>query len=76
MERGGGRKRKSQSLRREFRELCKRKEEGRKEKLEEEVRNCRTEAQIWRIINKERKRVILSQENIKMGDWKNHSAFI
>lgn len=48
-----------QIMRREFRKLCRRKEEERREKLEEEVRNCRTKTQIWRIINRERKRVIL-----------------
>lgn len=65
-------KEKYKLLIREFRELCKRKEEVRLERIEEEIRNCRTETQIWKIINKERKRVAPIQEDISMEEWKRH----
>ncbi|XP_077270175.1 uncharacterized protein LOC143901623 [Temnothorax americanus] len=59
-------------LRREFRELYRRKEEKRLEKYEEEVRSAKTEEQIWKIINKERKKRVPIEEDIKMEEWENH----
>ncbi|XP_024884581.1 trichohyalin-like [Temnothorax curvispinosus] len=59
-------------LRREFREMCRRKEEKRLENYEEEVRSAKTEEQIWKIINKERKKRVPIEEDIKMEEWENH----
>lgn len=43
------------SIRRKFREVCKRNEAARLERWEKEIKNTRTEAQIWKIIKKGRK---------------------
>lgn len=58
--------------RRVFRELCKRKEEKMLKRFEEEVENVKMEEQIWRIVNRERKRKIPIEEEIKIEEWEKH----
>lgn len=54
-----------------FRELCKRKEEKMLKRFEEEVENVKIE-EIWRIVNRERKRKIPIEEEIKIEEWEKH----
>lgn len=57
--------------RRVFRELCKRKERKMLKRFEEEVENVKMK-EIWRIVNRERKRKIPIEEEIKIEEWENH----
>lgn len=59
-------------LRKNFRELCKRKEAAKLEKLEEEIKRARTEAQIWKIVNREKKNARIVGEDISMEEWRRH----
>lgn len=59
-------------LRKNFRELCKRKEAAKLEKLEEEIKRARAEAQIWKIVNRERKNARIVGEDISMEEWRRH----
>lgn len=51
-----------------LREICREKEKRRKELLEKEVKNLRTKTQIWKCINKERKRRKHYDEEIKIEE--------
>lgn len=59
-------------LRKNFRELCKRKEAAKLEKLEEEIKRARAEAQIWKIVNRERKNARIVGEDISMEEWRRY----
>lgn len=59
-------------LRKNFRELCKRKEAAKLEKLEEEIKRARAEAQIWKIVNRERKNARIVEEDISIEEWRRH----
>lgn len=59
-------------LRKNFRELCKRKKAAKLEKLEEEIKKARTEAQIWKIVNREKKNARIMGEDISMEEWRRH----
>jgi len=63
-------KKKYLEKRRQFRELCERKERRRWEKLEKEVRKIKTE--VWKIVNKERRKRTHLVESIDIGKWENH----
>lgn len=63
-------------LKTNFRDLCKRKETAKLRKLEEEIKEARTEAQIWKIVNKERKTTRIVGKDISLDDWKNHFASV
>lgn len=45
------------------------------QKLEEKIKEAKTEAQIWKIVNRERKtaRII---EDISIEEWKNHFELV
>jgi len=59
-------------LRREFRENCKEKEEGNRKRIEEEIKNITTKAQIWKFMNLGRKKARIVDENISMEEWEKH----
>lgn len=59
-------------LRKNFRDLCKRKEAAKLEKLEEEIKRARTETQIWKIVNREKKNARIVGEDISMEEWRRH----
>jgi len=58
-------------LRREFREKCKEKEKRNRKRLEEDINNITTEAQVWKFVNLGRKKARI-EENISMEDWEKH----
>lgn len=49
--------------------LCKREKEEKVERWEREIREVKTEAQIWEIVNRERKRRKGINERIEMEEW-------
>lgn len=53
----------------EFRTLCERKETAKKEKEWKEIREVKTEKQIWKYINKERGK---ESKGITMEEWEQH----
>lgn len=59
-------------LRKNFRDFCKRKEAAKLEKLEEEIKRTKTEAQIWKIANREKKNARIVEEDISMEEWRRH----
>jgi len=59
-------------LKREFREKCKEKEERNRKRIEEEIKNITTKAQIWKFVNLGREKATIVEENISMEDWKKH----
>jgi len=64
-------------LRREFRELCREKEAKKNKKFEEELRNVRSEAQIWKLINRGRKDIRPIEEGIlHLEEWQNYFCHI
>lgn len=63
-------------LRTNFRELCKRKVTAKLQKLEEEIKEAKTEAQIWKIVNRERKTTRIVGEDIAVEKWKDHFASV
>ncbi|XP_018400175.1 PREDICTED: golgin subfamily A member 6-like protein 22 [Cyphomyrmex costatus] len=58
--------------RKEYRELCGKKQEEQKRKEEKEVEKIRTEAEAWKFINKGRKKKEDVCRDIKMKEWIEH----
>lgn len=56
-----------------FRRMIREKRENKKETVVEEIRNIRTESQLWQYINKRRKQKQGLEYNIT-GEWKIHFA--
>lgn len=54
-------------FRRELREICKKKEEKNRKKLEEEIKNIKTEEQVWRFVNPGRRKTRIVEEDIRTG---------
>lgn len=46
------------------------------QKLEEEIKEAKTEAQIWKIVNRERKTARIIGEDISIEEWKNHFELV
>jgi len=59
-------------LRREFREKCKEKEERNRKRIEKEIKNIATEAQIWKFVNLGKKKARIVEKNISMENWEKH----
>lgn len=63
-------------LRKNFRELCKRKEAIKLEKLENKIKRARTEAQIWKIVSREKRTARITEGDITMEEQRNHFTSI
>ncbi|XP_018407561.1 PREDICTED: golgin subfamily A member 6-like protein 22 [Cyphomyrmex costatus] len=58
--------------RKEYRDLCKKKEEVYRKKEKREVENIKTEAEAWKFINKGRKKREGICKEIEIGKWEKH----
>ncbi|XP_071579341.1 uncharacterized protein [Temnothorax nylanderi] len=58
--------------RKEFREMCKRKKEEENQRWERKAEGARREAEVWEIVNKERKKRRGIEEGIEEEKWKEH----
>jgi len=58
--------------RKELRDLSRRNEERWAETIEEDIRNIQTEAQVWKFINKERRKTRMIDKSIGINEWENH----
>ncbi|XP_054002009.1 uncharacterized protein LOC128888868 [Hylaeus anthracinus] len=56
----------------ELRKLYEEKEKRKKEEELEEIKGAKTEAQIWKYINKERKKRIMIEKSIRIEEWAEH----
>ncbi|XP_077280504.1 uncharacterized protein LOC143907534 [Temnothorax americanus] len=52
-----------------YKKLCERKKKREVEKWEEEVKEVRTEGQVWKVVNRERKKRRRVNEGISMQEW-------
>lgn len=55
--------------RRRYKKLCDGKKKRKREEWEREVESARTERQVWKIVNRERKNRGRVNESIEMGEW-------
>ncbi|XP_071576349.1 uncharacterized protein [Temnothorax nylanderi] len=55
-----------------FREMCKRKKEEENRRWERKAEGARREAEVWEIVNKERKKRRGIEEGIEEEEWKEH----
>lgn len=55
--------------RREYRELCERKRREENEKWMKEAREAKTQKQVWEVINKERRRKVEVNKEIRIEEW-------
>ena len=60
-------------LRFEYKKFCKEKKNKYLDKIDQEIRNIRTENEVWQFINKERgRRKIFAENEITQAEWKAH----
>lgn len=59
-------------LKKEYRRLCEEKKKKERESWEREIEEMKTEGQMWKVINRERKRRNGVKEEIKMEEWEGH----
>ncbi|XP_078050783.1 macrophage colony-stimulating factor 1 receptor-like [Augochlora pura] len=69
--RGGGGE-KFREMRKRYRELCKEKKKKERERWEGELKGVRSERDVWKIVNKERRRRKRVREGIEMREWERH----
>ena len=67
--REGGNGRKYKELKREYGRLCEEKRSKEVERWMKEVEGVRTEGEVWKVVNRGRKRKGRVNEGIAMGDW-------
>ncbi|XP_077255453.1 uncharacterized protein LOC143893678 [Temnothorax americanus] len=58
--------------RKEFKEICKRKKEEENQRWERKVEGARREAEVWEIVNRERRKRRGIEEGIEEEEWKEH----
>jgi len=58
--------------RREYRELCEKKRKEENNRLMKEAREARTQVEVWRVINRKRKRKMEISREIEMEEWDGH----
>ncbi|XP_043476186.1 uncharacterized protein LOC122507501 [Leptopilina heterotoma] len=58
--------------RREWRTICKQKEKDHKEKEENDLKNIKDEKEVWKYLNKGRKKKSIEDNNIKDEEWIEH----
>ena len=54
----------------EFKQFCQAKKKEQEKKYEEEIRNIKHGKELWKFINKERKKRVEISENIQLEEWK------
>lgn len=69
---GRGRREDFMEGRRDFRELLERRRKDKRAEEEEELRNLRNEKEIWRFINRRRKKKEWTENNIQGEEWRKH----
>jgi len=57
---------------RDYKELCERRKEEEREELLREAKEAKTQEQVWKVINRERKRRVRINEQIKMEEWEEY----
>lgn len=70
--REGGEGEEYRKMRKEYKELCEGKKKEERERLIREIGEARTESKMWEIVNRERRRRKVINEEIQMGEWKEH----
>lgn len=64
----GGSRDRYRDRKKEYRKLCEEKKRKEKENLEKEVGMVRTEGQVWKVINKERKKKKRIKDGIRIEE--------
>lgn len=72
MERGKNKGEDYRKKKLEYKKYCEEKKEQQNKRFEKEVEKARTEEEVWKIVNRERKRWKGLNEEIEMSEWKNH----
>ncbi|KMQ90798.1 stress response protein nst1-like protein [Lasius niger] len=67
---GGGEE--YRKARAEYKLMCKRKKEEENEKWLKEAQEAKTEGEVWKVVNRERKRRRVVNEGIEAKEWKEH----
>lgn len=49
--------------------MCERRKEEKREELMNEAREAKTQSQVWRVINRKRRRKAEINNRIEMGEW-------
>ncbi|XP_076301434.1 uncharacterized protein LOC143219315 [Lasioglossum baleicum] len=57
---------------REYQKLCEEKKKKEREKWEKEVEGIKTESQVWKVVNRERKRRSRVDERIRLEEWEQY----
>ena len=70
--REGGDGKEYKERKKEYRIKCEEKKRGEVEKWEKEVVGAKTEGQVWKVVNWERKRRRRIEEGIKMEEWEEY----
>ena len=65
-----GSRRRYKEGKREYEDLCKRKKEEENVKWEKEAEQARTEIEVWKIVNRGRKRREKVEDSIQLKQWK------
>ncbi|XP_076301689.1 uncharacterized protein LOC143219703 [Lasioglossum baleicum] len=57
---------------REYQKLCEERKKKEREKWEKEVEGIKTESQVWKVVNRERRRRSRIDERIRMEEWEQY----
>lgn len=59
-------------MKREYRKLCEEKRKKERERWEKEIEGVKTESQVWRVVNRERRKRGGVNEGIEMKEWESY----
>lgn len=68
----GGKGEKYKEMRKRYREHCKEKRQGERERWERELERVKSERDVWKVVNKGRRRRKKVKEGIEMKEWEEH----
>jgi len=61
-----------EEYRKEYRELCEKKRKEENDRLMKEAKEARTQVEVWRVINRKRRRKMEVNREIEMEEWDGH----